>query len=160
MTIDVRPAELNQLEVLMNWRMAVLREVFALPAEAMLNELEAANRAYYQAKIPTGEHLACFAYQGQDIVGCGGVCFQQEMPSPDNPSGRCAYLMNIYTRPDRRGQGVGRAVVCYLTRQAQERGVSKIYLEASASGRPLYAKLGFEEMGGYMIFKNRSSEGQ
>ena len=52
--------------------------------------------------------LACFAYVGNEIVGCGGICLYQEMPSPDNPSGGCAYLMNIYTRPEFRGQGVGK----------------------------------------------------
>ncbi len=36
------------------------------------------------------------------------------MPSPDNPSGRCAYLMNIYVREGYRSEGAGKKIVRYL----------------------------------------------
>ena len=53
------------------------------------------------------------------------------MPPPDNPAGKCAYLMNIYTRPKARRQGVGETIVKWLINQAVTMGISKIYLEAS-----------------------------
>lgn len=108
---------------------------------------------YYQRAIPAGEHIACFAHVGEEMVGCGGICFYREMPSPDNPSGYCAYLMNIYTRPSFRGHGIGRAVVAWLIRQARQREITKIYFETSENGRPLYEKMGFSNMNGYMRLK-------
>ena len=72
------------------------------------------------------------------------------MPSPDNPSGGCAYLMNIYTRPELRGHGAGRGIVEWLIAQARQRGITKIFLETSVSGRPLYEEMGFSTMNGYM----------
>ena len=41
-----------------------------------------------------------------------------EMPSPDNPNGKCACLMNIYARPPFRRQGIGDRIVCWLIGQA------------------------------------------
>lgn len=107
MDIEIRKAELFDLDLLMKWRMIVLHEVFSVPVDDPMAELEQENRRYYQRAIPSWNHVACFAYIGQKVVGCGGICFYQEMPSPDNPQGGCAYLMNIYTAPDFRGHGVG-----------------------------------------------------
>ncbi|MCD8150982.1 MAG: GNAT family N-acetyltransferase [Clostridiales bacterium] len=72
--------------------------------------------------------------------------------SADNPDGRCAYLMNIYTVPAMRRRGIGKAVVEWLMQEAEERGAGKIYLEASESAYPLYKELGFCEMDGYLKY--------
>ena len=72
------------------------------------------------------------------------------MPSPDNPNGGCAYLMNIYTRPAFRGRGVAKETCRWLIAEAQARGYRKVFLETSESGRALYASLGFTDMEDYM----------
>lgn len=87
METTIRKADLADIDLLMKWRMEVLHEVFSIPASDPMEKLEQENRAYYQMKIPAGEHIACFACMDKEIVGCGGVCLYQEMPSPDNPGG-------------------------------------------------------------------------
>ena len=126
--------------------MEVLHEVFGIPQDQPMEELEKESRRYYQEELASGGHVACFACLGDEIAGCGGVCIYQEMPSPDNPTGKCAYLMNIYTRPKYRKQGIGDAIVSWLTGQAVQKGISKIYLETSQAGRRLYQKNGFVPM--------------
>ncbi|MCD8118721.1 MAG: GNAT family N-acetyltransferase [Lachnospiraceae bacterium] len=150
MKIEIERAELSDLETLMQWRETVLREVFSIPKGEPMEELLAANREYYTHGLRTGEHIACFAYHGDKIVGCGGVCLYSEMPSPDNPTGKCAYLMNIYTVPAVRKQGVGETVVRWLSEEAKRCGAGKVYLEASDVAYPLYRKLGFRDMKGYL----------
>lgn len=150
MEIEIRQAAPADLDLLMKWRMAVLHEVFALPAGAPTEKLEQANRLYYRTALETGEHIACFACAGDTVIGCGGVCLYREMPSPDNPSGQCAYLMNIYTLPACRHSGAGRAIVTWLRQKARDRGIRKIYLESAAPARGFYKKLGFTDMDGYM----------
>ncbi|MCD8018402.1 MAG: GNAT family N-acetyltransferase [Clostridiales bacterium] len=120
-----------------------------------MEELLAANRNYYTTALKTGTHIACFAYVNEKIVGCGGVCFYQEMPSPDNPNGCCAYLMNIFTIPEMRKQGIGKAIIKWLVREAQEHGAEKIYLEASQKAYPLYKEMGFYDMIGYLKYEKR-----
>lgn len=149
MGITIKQAGINDLETLISWRMEVLREVFDIPAGQNMTELNQANRSYYQTMLETEGHIACFACQ-EEIIGCGGICIYQEMPSPDNPTGLCAYLMNIYTRPQFRGQGVGEKIVCWLVEQAMRQGITKIYLETSDCGRKLYQKIGFTPMTDYL----------
>ena len=146
MEIEIRKAELTDIDLLMEWRMRVLHEVFSIPDDQPTEELEQVNRLYYQSTLGTGGHIACFAYMKNEIVGCGGICLYQEMPSPDNASGQCAYLMNIYTCPQFRGRGVGETVVQWLVGQAALKNITKIYLETSKAGRKLYEKTGFVPM--------------
>ncbi len=153
MEIVVKNVGLEQLDMLMKWRMIVLHEVFSVPAENKMKELEQQNRCYYQSMLPSGGHIACFAYAENKVVGCGGMCIYQEMPSPDNYSGKCAYIMNIYTCPQFRKQGVGKVIVKWLLEQAYERHITKIYLETSELGRILYQKVGFTVMQNMMEYK-------
>lgn len=80
MEIEIRQAGLADLERLLEWRIEVLHEVFSIPKNRPIPELEKANRRYYQQALPAGGHVACFAYAGEEIVGCGGICLYQEMP--------------------------------------------------------------------------------
>ncbi len=152
MEIEIIKADLRDLPLLMEWRIRVLRDVFSIPDDVDTTSLEQANCQYYKQHLREDSHMACFARKKGTgvIVGCGGICYQEEMPSPDNNSGSCGYLMNIYTLPEYRKLGVGREIVKFLIRDAKHRGVEKIYLESSDSGRQLYQELGFSEMQGYM----------
>lgn len=148
---DIRRTTLDDLDLLMHWRMEVLSEVFADVWEHQnFQELYDENFNYYKEMLESGQHIAVFAEAGGTPIGCGGVCFSREMPSPDNPNGRCAYLMNIYVREAYRRKGVAKRIVTTLIAEAQDAGANKIYLETSELGRPLYESLGFADMEDYM----------
>ena len=153
--IIIARAGLEEMEKLMKWRMEVLHHVFSLPDDLDTTQLEAENCRYYRQQIARGGHIACFAQIDGVTVGCGGVCLYEEMPSPDNANGKCAYLMNIYCRESYRHQGVGHALVRWLVKQVQDSGVQKIYLETTDSGRPLYRSLGFKDMEGMMHLEHQ-----
>lgn len=151
MAVEVRQAGVDEIDRLMAWRMEVLREVFSLPEGSDLGRLDRENRAYYARELPRMGHIACFAEVDGQVIGCGGVCLQREMPSPDNPSGKCAYLMNIYTRPEAQRHGVGHSVVRWLVMRARRWGAEKIYLETSREGRALYEGEGFVDLPDMML---------
>lgn len=154
--IEIITAGLLDIDTIMEWRLEVLAEVFGADAvcHAGMEKLRQSNTDYYKENLSNGNHIACFARCDNEIVGCGGVCFQSELPSPDNLSGRCAYLMNIYVRPNWRGNKIGSAIVSWLIEEAKKRNVTKIYLEASQSGYELYRKIGFSDMKNMMIYNN------
>ncbi len=149
--VRIREVGVNELGLLLSWREEVLRCVFSLPENADTSSLMKANEEYYKNAVPSGKHIACFAQKDGETIGCGGLCLHDEMPSPDNPSGRCAYLMNIYVREGHRGEGAGKKIVRYLIGCALERNITKIYLETSPCGRTLYEAAGFSEMRDMML---------
>lgn len=139
--------KIADIDVLMAWRAEVLGCVFA---SAPSSSLMAENRDYYMRHVPDGSHVAYLALIDDIEVGCGAVCMYDEIPSPDNQSGRCAYIMNIYVREPWRHRGVATAIVSRLVEDAHQRSCGKIYLETTEMGRSLYRKLGFADMKGFM----------
>ncbi|MDE6009587.1 MAG: GNAT family N-acetyltransferase [Muribaculaceae bacterium] len=135
--------EIKAIPTLMRWREEVIRNVFG---EKPDKRLLVANRQYYARHIANGTHLAFMATVDGEDAGCGAVCLTDELPSPDNPSGRCAYLMNIYVRETFRNHGVAHHIVSRLIEESVKQGCGKIYLETTADGKPVYTSLGFREM--------------
>lgn len=140
---------ITSIEELMKWRSEVIANVFGTMADEVLLE---SNRRYYMTHIPDGSHIAVVASSDGIDCGCGAICFSEELPSPDNPDGKCAYLMNIYVREAYRNRGIAHIIVSHLLDIAMERECEKIYLETTDEGRPLYQSLGFRNMTDMMIY--------
>ena len=151
MNIEIR--HISDVEELLRWRKEVISNVFGIAADIALVE---ANRLYYDCHITDGSHVAVVASVDGEDAGCGAVCYTDELPSPDNPTGRCAYLMNIYVRDNFRHHGVAHAIVRHLLTDALRRDCGKIYLETTAEGRTVYSSLGFDDMPDMMKFHSAS----
>lgn len=135
--------EITDIDELMFWRREVIEHVFGQQAD---DALLRANRKYYEEHIANGSHLAFIAKWDGEECGCGAVCLTDELPSPDNASGKCAYLMNIYVREAFRNHGIAHHIVSHLIDEAKKRGCGKIYLETTEDGKPVYTSLGFKDM--------------
>ena len=146
MNLTYKRASLDDLELLTETRIEVLRAANGLPEDTDMDEVRERTRRYYQRALPDGTHTAFLALDGDRLAGTGGVSFFQVMPTYHNPSGQKAYIMNMYTRPEYRRTGVASRTLDLLVRDARRRGVKAISLEATAMGRPLYEKYGFVRM--------------
>lgn len=141
--------QVTAIPTLMHWRKEVIENVFGTtPSKRLL----AANRRYYLQHIADGSHIAIVASVDDTDAGCGAICLSDELPSPDNPSGHCAYLMNIYVRKNYRSRGIGRQMVEWLVTKAREMGCGKIYLETTDAAHSLYNSVGFKELPGIMKY--------
>lgn len=96
--------------------------------------------------MESGEHIAYLVYDNGKFIGAGGVSFYQVMPTYHNPTGKKAYIMNMYTAPEYRRQGIAIHTLDLLVKDAKEQGVLQIALEATDMGRPLYERYGFVKM--------------
>jgi ribosomal protein S18 acetylase RimI-like enzyme len=158
MNIELKRAGPGDLSLLSEWRMRVLNEVFPDTDPDNIPAIRLNNEDYYKKHLSDGSHTACFALDAESgrILGCGGICYQEEMPSPDNLTGQNGYIMNIYTLPEARGEGIGRQIVEYLIADAKARGTEKIYLESSEIAKNLYHSMGFIDMRDYMLLPQGS----
>lgn len=151
--LEIKQVSEDELGLLLDWRIEVLREVFSVPVSADMSKLRSSNEDYYKKSLTNGSHIACFAQLDKEIIGCGGVCLYQEMPSPDNLSGLCAYIMNIYVRKAHRRKGIGRQIIQWLIDRTRSQGITKIYLESSKIAISLYKDIGFVPMEDMLILK-------
>lgn len=146
MDLTYKRATLEDLELLTETRIEVLRAANGLPEDTEMDEVKRETRLYYQRALLDGSHAAYLVLDGDRFAGAGGVSFFQVMPTYHNPSGRKAYIMNMYTRPEYRRRGIAYKTLDLLVREAGSRGVTAISLEATAMGRSLYEKYGFVKM--------------
>lgn len=142
---------ISDIEELMTWRKEVIVNVFNTVPDSYLLE---ANRHYYEKHIADGSHIAYAASKDGKNIGCGAICMTEELPSPDNPGGRCAYLMNIYVRESFRNHGVAHAIVGRLVEDAKTMGCGKIYLESTEMAKPIYREIGFNNMDNMMKYES------
>ena len=146
MSLRYQRAGLEEIDLLTETRMIVLRAANRLADEVDLSEVREQSRRYYQGALAAGEHTAYLVFDDERFVGAGGVSFFQVMPTVHNPSGRKAYIMNMYTDPEYRRRGIAYRTLDLLVREARDRGITAISLEATDMGRPLYEKFGFVSM--------------
>lgn len=124
----------DDLDLLVQTRIQVLRAANCLDDRVDLSEVEAQSRRYYQQ---AGEnHAALLVYDGERVIGTGGVSFYRVMPTCDNPSGEKAYIMNMYTAPEYRRCGIARKTLDMLVQACRVRGVDFITLEPQKRGGP------------------------
>ena len=141
---------MGDIALLTETRVKILRAVNKLPEDADMGEVERQAREYYARALRDGTHTAYLVFDGDRFAGAGGVSFFQVMPTYHNPSGRKAYIMNIYTSPAYRRRGIAYKTLDLLVQDAREKGITAISLEATDMGRPLYEKYGFVRMRGEM----------
>ena len=137
---EYKKATIADIDELVKTRIIVLRAANKLSDDVDMSVVEKESYAYYKRALENGEHIAYLVYDNGTFIGAGGVSFYQVMPTYHNPTGKKAYIMNMYTAPEYRRQGIAIHTLDLLVKNAKEQGVLQIVLEATDMGRLLYEK--------------------
>lgn len=108
--------------------------------------------AAVSAQLPQyfAEHLSrdCFVHVAEndagELVGCAIMVCSEKPANPSFPHGKGGMVYSVYTEPEYRGQGVATALMQRLIADGTAQGLDRIALSASAMGKPVYERLGFE----------------
>ncbi|MDR2514247.1 MAG: GNAT family N-acetyltransferase [Christensenellaceae bacterium] len=143
----IHRAGLKDMALLLDLREEMLRAANPqLPPDFDFGPIRANCRAYYQAALPAGEHIALVAFVSGEAAACGGLSLYSVLPNGENPNGKRGYIANIYTREAFRRRGLARAIMRELIAAGRELGAGRFALNASEMGRPLYESMGFAPM--------------
>ena len=143
---EYKKATIADIDELVRTRIIVLRAANKLSNDVDMSLVEKESYEYYKRALETGEYIAYLVYDNGAFVGAGGVSFYQVMSTYHNPAGKKTYIMNMYTAPEYRRQGIAIHTLDLLVKDVRKQGVSQIALEATEMGRPLYEKYGFVKM--------------
>ena len=143
----------------MEFRRAVLEDI---PRLALLRQQQLHDEApqpdcsiqreldeFFHTMMARDQLVEYVAEEGGQIVATGAVCFYEFPPSYINPSGRVAYVTNMYTRPEFRRQGLATRMLDLAVAECRRRGVVRLFLAASQMGRPVYERYGFQAAGNW-----------
>ena len=108
------------------------------------DDLVAAMEQHVERELPAGRLVGWIVeHEGSPVAG-GIVVLQQTAPSPgfvgDEPVG---LIQNIWTEPVHRRRGLAGWMVREMLDWCRERGIRRLFLNATEDGRGVYAALGF-----------------
>src|SRR6185369_15411721 len=114
---------------------------------------------YFQTKLANGQFISEIAEAQNQVIACSGMVYYEYPPSPPRPSGRGAYIMNMYTHPDFRRRGIGATLLQKLIETARLARCERISLHALPLGQSIYVKAGFVPGHSEMVLNLNSSPG-
>jgi GNAT superfamily N-acetyltransferase len=118
-------------------------------------DVEAAIAAWLRERLDSAAFGAYVAEIDGQLVGSGGITIYDVPPGPGGPHTLEAYVMSMYTLPSHRGRGVAGAVLDEMIEFARAAGAGLVWLRASAMGRPVYVRAGFEPHDSYLALRLR-----
>lgn len=146
MSLVYKKATIEDVDILTETRITVLRAANQLSDDIDMAEVKKQSYEYYKRALSNDSHVAYLVFDGEEFVGAGGVSYFEVMPTYHNPTGKKAYIMNMYTKPEYRRQGIAYKTLDLLVSETNARGIIAISLEATKMGRALYEKYGFISM--------------
>ncbi|HWH07967.1 MAG TPA: GNAT family N-acetyltransferase, partial [Candidatus Thermoplasmatota archaeon] len=112
--------------------------------ETALAEADAPYRRWLRPRLRSGSLVAWVAEARGRPVASACVWVQPVQPRPTMPGGRIPYLLSVYVDPAHRGRGLATRLTKAAIAWCEAEGHAKLALHASAQGRGVYERLGFE----------------
>jgi GNAT superfamily N-acetyltransferase len=140
--IAYRKAAAQDFSILAQMRVDMLCEDTDHPEE-FRKKLRDNTLRYMQAGLCEESFVIWVAEEDGRIIAMGGAAFFALPPNDWCPEGKTAYIGNLYTVPECRGQGIGTRLFSLIVEEAKARGCERILLNATDMGRPIYEKCGF-----------------
>ncbi len=98
---------------------------------------------YFARAFEEGTYHHWFIDHHDQVAAGAGVSVIPFYPGPRDPRPQRAWMLNVYTEPEFRRQGMAGLVVEAAIDWCRKSGIGSLYLHASEFGRPLYERLGF-----------------
>jgi GNAT superfamily N-acetyltransferase len=149
MAYRVRPATLDDLDVLVHHRLAMFTDM-GVPLDAGM--LAPAFARWLKQTMPPGTYRAWLVESGAEVVAGGGATILPWPPGSQYPGDKLAFVYNVYTEPAHRRCGLARLVMNAIHAWCRENAVTSLALNASQDGRALYESLGYVVTPNPMMF--------
>ena len=141
----IRLATVADAPIIVHHRRAMFTDM-GLADSKDLDAMEVTFAPYVTRALGNGSYRGWLVETGSGRVVAGGGLIVHEWPArPGHPSDpRRAYILNVYTEPDHRKQGLARRIIMTILAWCRAEGFWAVSLHASVDGRALYESLGFE----------------
>jgi GNAT superfamily N-acetyltransferase len=140
----IRQATVADIPEIIYHRRAMFEDM-GVGDSASLAAMLSASEPYLRQAITGGSFRGWLAVAPSGkIAGGGAVVISFSPPHPWDVGTRRASILNLYTYPEFRRQGIARLLMQTMIEWCKREGFGSISLHASQFGRPLYEALGFQ----------------
>ena len=141
--LTMRKAGPGELPEILRHRRCMFLDM-GYPDDDRLAAAMKAAEGFFARRLANGEYQAWFIEDrsGKVIAGGGVVVFDYHA-GPRDPSPRRPVIVNVYTDPAHRREGLARFLMQTMIAWCRSEGFGSVVLHASDQGRHLYETLGF-----------------
>jgi GNAT superfamily N-acetyltransferase len=143
--LTVRKADVGDVPLLIAYRMRYLTELQGAMDERYKLKLMEDLTRYFDRALTEGRFIAFYAGVEGKIVSFGGMVIKEIPGDIYKTSYLEGDILNMYTVPEARRQGVSSVILEALLADAKKLGLSKVALHTSKDGEKLYRKYDFSE---------------
>ena len=139
----IRPLTVQDVEVIAHHRRQMFLDMGKPDDERMAAMLETF-KPWVRSAIAREVYAGFLAeFEGKVVAGLG-LMLREYAPRLGDSSCVGGYILNIYTEPAHRKQGLAGQMVERALEECRARGIQMVTLHYSKMGKSLYEKLGFE----------------
>ncbi len=142
--MKLRAAVASDIPQLVQMRLAYLIEDQGEILQEHRKRLEQDLPVYFSKNL-NHSLLAYVAEDKEEVVSTVLMVITEKPGNPHFLSGKTGLLLNVYTKPNYRRQGLAGTLINMAIEDAKKLDLAHIELSATPSGHPLYKKIGFVE---------------
>lgn len=145
--MNIQDATLDEARILAKHHRKMFQEIWEQQGLIIENnraeELESAYIDKITKQIPEGICKAWVIKKDDEIIASGAITIVSFVPVPSDLGHNIAYLHSMYTEKPHRQKQCARKIIERAIQYCQKNGISRILLNASDAGKPIYEKAGF-----------------
>lgn len=142
-TLTVRRATAADAPLITHHRRAMFEDM-GRTDHAQLDDMARRFEPWVREALAQGEYLGWFVVnESGEVVAGAGLWLMEWPPHVLDDADRRGNVLNVYTRPDYRRQGLARRLMTVILDWCREHRIPTVILHASDQGRALYESLGF-----------------
>jgi GNAT superfamily N-acetyltransferase len=126
------------------------RSALAPPVEDKDLFLERCRRWMAVRLLPDSAWRCWLAHDAGLPIGAAWLHLLEKIPNPVGEPELHGYVSSVYVRAERRGAGIGSALIASCLHECEARGADSVFLWPTPQSRPLYARHGFVNRNGML----------
>lgn len=142
---SIRETSAGDLEEILHHRRMMFYDM-GYEDKSVLDRVVQSSRAPIRRYLADGSYRGWFAMSEGRVAAGVGLIITELVSGPLSPEQtNRPYLLNVYTEPEFRTQGLARLLTLKAIEWCRGQGYKILWLHASKYGKPLYDSLGFED---------------
>lgn len=143
MTITYFKANISDVSTLVDNRILFAFELGGEQSPEKVEALKNQMTTYFTKATADQSCISIIAKCGEAIAGIGSVHIRQMPGNFKNPSGKWGYIMNMYTVPQFRRNGICKRILNLLVEEGKKIDITAFELHATKAGEMVYLQEGF-----------------
>jgi len=135
----------DDMDLFVKLRLDFIYEFHKNMDKTEMEKIKTSLRSYFDRHIANDELIGIICEYDKKVISAAYLIIGEWPPNRAFINGKIGTLLNVYTYPEYRKNGIATNVIKRIIEEAKKRSVSIINLLATEDGENVYKKLGFIE---------------